>query len=305
MANEFVHGSVGTSLTQVEFEAVGLHVLNSQATGDLIYASSSSQLSRLGIGTTNKVLTVIGGVPAWQSTLVGLTLTSPTINGTIATTGLTLPAVTLGGTMTVTGYALDAGAGSAQINTTGSLHGLSVISTQDGTNGVKIQGETVSASPANGDAVVRFHGRGRDAGNNEADYAAMQFKIEDNSSGASSGMIVWNCWAATAMNETMHISSAGVLAVDLAGSGTPAQVDLFDEYDDALVIRQGIQENNRELLADIGVLDRKDTGSGYMMKIQPMVRLLAGGIYQGRAMIDELQNRIEGLENKLMLLGAG
>ena len=97
MANEFKHITKGTSLTQAEFEHIDLHACNSQATGDLIYASSSSQLSRLAIGTTNKLLTVIGGVPTWQSTLAGLTLTSPTINGTIATTGLTLPAVTLGG----------------------------------------------------------------------------------------------------------------------------------------------------------------------------------------------------------------
>ena len=69
MANEMVHATVGTALTQAEFEAVGLHVLNSQATGDLIYASSASQLSRLGIGATNTVLTVIGGVPTWQSAL--------------------------------------------------------------------------------------------------------------------------------------------------------------------------------------------------------------------------------------------
>jgi len=99
MANELKHTDIGTSLTQVEFESVGLHVLNSQATGDLIYASSASQLSRLGIGATNAILTVIGGVPTWQSTLAGLTLTAPTINGTIATTGLTLPAVTLSGAL--------------------------------------------------------------------------------------------------------------------------------------------------------------------------------------------------------------
>ena len=89
MSNELVHATVGTTMTQSEFEAVGLHVLNSQATGDLIYASSAAQLTRLGIGATNTVLTVIGGVPTWQSTLAGLTLTAPIIN-----------ACTLGGTVT-------------------------------------------------------------------------------------------------------------------------------------------------------------------------------------------------------------
>jgi len=67
MANELVHATVGTTMTQLEFEAVGLHVLNSQATGDLIYASSASQLTRLGIGSTNAFLVVTGGIPAWST----------------------------------------------------------------------------------------------------------------------------------------------------------------------------------------------------------------------------------------------
>ncbi len=45
MANEFKHKSVGTELTQTEFEAVGGHVLDSQARGDIIYASSTTQLT--------------------------------------------------------------------------------------------------------------------------------------------------------------------------------------------------------------------------------------------------------------------
>ena len=39
MANELKHASQGTELTQGEFEGVGLHVFNSQATGDIAYAS--------------------------------------------------------------------------------------------------------------------------------------------------------------------------------------------------------------------------------------------------------------------------
>jgi hypothetical protein len=68
MANEFKHLSVGGEITQAEYEAVGGHVLASQAIGDIIYASSTSQLSRLGIGSTNDVLVVTGGIPAWDST---------------------------------------------------------------------------------------------------------------------------------------------------------------------------------------------------------------------------------------------
>ena len=101
MANELVHSSVGVGMLQAEFEAIGLHVCNSQVIGDLIYANSTTQLSRLGIGSTNTILTVIGGVPTWQSTLAGLTLTAPVINGVVTTTGLTLPAFTASGNITM------------------------------------------------------------------------------------------------------------------------------------------------------------------------------------------------------------
>jgi len=310
MANEFVHATVGTSLTQLEFEAVGLHVLNSQATGDLIYASSSSQLSRLGIGSTNKVLTVIGGVPTWQSTLAGLTLTAPVINGTVTTTGLTLPAITLGGTMTVTGQTFAAGAGSAQINTTGGAVGLN-IDGSNATHGSYLTLRHQHTTPDVGNVIGAYQFYGYDGAGTPAmaRYGYFRAAYVNVTDTTEESKFEWGLQVAGAENLAMTLSGAGGLAVDLDNGGTDYYVSLFDEYDDALMLRQGIQENNRELLADMGVLDRKDTGSGYMMKIQPMVRLLAGGIYQSRQLIDntreELVARIATLENKLMLLGAG
>ena len=98
MAGEFAHGSVGTELTQAEWEAVGAHVLDSQATGDIVYASSASQLTRLAKGTDTHVLTLASGVPSWAApaaaaagsltgaTLAsGVTASSLTSVGTIAT----------------------------------------------------------------------------------------------------------------------------------------------------------------------------------------------------------------------------
>lgn len=46
-------------------------------TGDLIYESGTNTASRLGIGSTNQVLTVSGGIPSWQS--ASSTLTVPTV----------------------------------------------------------------------------------------------------------------------------------------------------------------------------------------------------------------------------------
>jgi hypothetical protein len=79
MANELKHGTVGTELTQAEWEAVGAHVVANQAIGDIIYASSTSQLRRLGVGSTNDVLRITGGLPDWQATSFITSL------GTIAT----------------------------------------------------------------------------------------------------------------------------------------------------------------------------------------------------------------------------
>ena len=107
MANEFKHGSVGTQLTQAEWEGVGTHVLTSQATGDIIYASSSSQLTRLGIGSSGQVLKVSGGVPTWgtdttnvaASALTGTTMAANVVTSSLTTVG-TLINLTVTNTIT-------------------------------------------------------------------------------------------------------------------------------------------------------------------------------------------------------------
>lgn len=50
-------------------------LIASQATGDILYASSATVWARLGIGTTGQVLTVAAGLPAWGS--AGATYTHP------------------------------------------------------------------------------------------------------------------------------------------------------------------------------------------------------------------------------------
>lgn len=64
MANELKHKTVGTELTQSEFEGTDLHQCDSQAIGDLLYASSTIQLSRLAKGTDGDFL-ASGTPPTW------------------------------------------------------------------------------------------------------------------------------------------------------------------------------------------------------------------------------------------------
>jgi hypothetical protein len=76
MANEFKHKDPGTSLTQDEFiasDGTG-HIFESQAAGDVLYASSTTVLARLAKATDGNVLELASGLPAWTA--------SPTIGST-------------------------------------------------------------------------------------------------------------------------------------------------------------------------------------------------------------------------------
>ena len=80
MANEFRHGTVGTALSQAEWESITGHAFASQATGDILYASSTTQLSRLAKGTDGDILNLASNIPAWTSTIT----TSKTLNDDIS-----------------------------------------------------------------------------------------------------------------------------------------------------------------------------------------------------------------------------
>ena len=100
MANEFKHKDPGAELTQAEFiasDGTG-HVFESQAQGDVLYATSTTVLSRLAKdANSTRVLTNTGtnNNPAWaQVTLTtGVTGTLPVANGGTGATSLTDKAV--------------------------------------------------------------------------------------------------------------------------------------------------------------------------------------------------------------------
>jgi hypothetical protein len=52
---------------------VGGTAQSTYTTGDILYASAANTLSKLAIGGTNQILTVIGGVPSWQNATAGFT----------------------------------------------------------------------------------------------------------------------------------------------------------------------------------------------------------------------------------------
>ena len=74
---------------------------SSYTTGDLLYASGSAAISKLGVGTNGYILTVSGGLPSWQpAPATGVTSFSAGTTGLTPSTGTT-GAVTLAGTLVV------------------------------------------------------------------------------------------------------------------------------------------------------------------------------------------------------------
>lgn len=87
-------------------------------TGDLLYASASNTLSKLGIGTSGQILKVSGGLPSWATDTSSGTVTSIDVSG--GTTGLTTSGgpVTSSGTITLAGTLAVANGGTGQTSYT-------------------------------------------------------------------------------------------------------------------------------------------------------------------------------------------
>lgn len=60
--------------------------LGSDATGDIFYRNSSSNMARLAIGSTNNILTVTGGIPAWTASPTLTTVTATTFSSSATQT---------------------------------------------------------------------------------------------------------------------------------------------------------------------------------------------------------------------------
>jgi len=118
MANEFIHIDPGAILTKAEFELITGHQFNSQATGDILYASDSTQLSRLGIGSNTNVLEITAGVPAWVATS-GTGSVARVTSPTFVTPALGTPSALVATNASGTAASLTAGNVTTNANLTG------------------------------------------------------------------------------------------------------------------------------------------------------------------------------------------
>jgi len=104
--NQNTSGSAA-SLSATLAVASGGTNITSYTTGDIIYASASGTLAKLGVGSTGQVLTVNSGLPSYQDT--ASTVTFPTVNS-ISPSTITNDAtsITLTGTNYVNGCHVEA-----------------------------------------------------------------------------------------------------------------------------------------------------------------------------------------------------
>jgi len=129
MADELKHDltALGTTLQRTDWEDVNIHVFDSQATGDLAYASSATQISRFAIGAGDTILSSQGGIPVWRTPANILTDLSGQAGAAFGWGGQnltnlgSLSAHTLAGTVTIGGQVFDAAAGYVEIDTTGKV----------------------------------------------------------------------------------------------------------------------------------------------------------------------------------------
>ena len=314
MVNEFRHRDAGESLTRNEDNATDRHYFHNQATGDILYASSATQLKRLGIGTASYPLVVgSSGVPQWGSAhLILGTADTYDIGGTsneirniyIGQAGKIYFGLGQDTSISQTAAKIlvaDVGALSWEVDTTGAAEGAAIVSKQDAALGAGLYFVHWSTSPAANDLCGQLVFRAYNDAATRLTYgtAACRLTSVASAGDAEEARYDWNLKIAgtDTLNLGMFLTAAGGLSVDADIGTGDDPVALFDNYDDAVVLRNSIQKRNHELLCEMGVFEKKDTGSGYMMRIQPMTRLLAGGIYQNRAKIDKLEDRVCRLED--------
>jgi len=121
---------------------------------------------------------------------------------------------------------------------------------------------------------------------------------------------VWRQNISAAMTDTMTLDETGGLSVrtDIGDGSDP--VNLMDDFDDAMVLRDHVFPASRQRskesldrLCAMGVFSRANDG-GYMVGIKPMLALVGGAAYQNREQIDMLKAQVADLQDRIAKLEA-
>lgn len=119
-----------------------------------------------------------------------------------------------------------------------------------------------------------------------------------------------------AQNLCLTLSGAGQMGLDFDSdlSSSSAAGQIFDDYDDAAILKKyayiGVDKPEISLetvrmLESMGVAEKSDRNQrGYLLKLQPFLRLLCGGIYQTRQWVekqmDVMESKLSAIEQKMV-----
>jgi len=233
MANELTHKDPGSELTQAEYvssDGTG-HVFESQAQGDVLYATSTTVLSRLAKDANDsRVLTNTGtnNNPAWaQVTLTtGVTGTLPVGNGGSGATSLTDGGILLGsGTAAVT--AMSVLADGEIVVGDGSTDPVALAAFSSSTGALKVANGGTGATSLTDKAVLISQDSGTDTVGSVALTSSGQI-IVGGSSGpaaatitAGAGIDITNGdGSITIVGETSSDTNAGIVELATAAETT-------------------------------------------------------------------------------------
>jgi hypothetical protein len=188
MANEFKHKDPGGELTQAEFIAAcgDGHIFACQATGDIVYASSTTVLSKLAKAAAGTILNMGGScIPAWTAT--------PTIGSTSwCNAGHAHAASNSGGTVcanVLAGTTLKSCVVSSSLTSVGTLTALTV-------DDVAVNGKVVTMTGSACDTIVMT----------AAANGAFSLVTTDTAAAAANIVIT--------ADGTVDVNSAGLLTLD-------------------------------------------------------------------------------------------
>lgn len=197
----------------------------------------------------------------------------------------------ISGTIDFDGYNINVAGLYFGVVTTNAGSGIQLHNDAQGDTGAGITLTHDSQSPADGDDIGRFLFEGRDSAQDWGYYGWFACEATDVTSGTEDSQYEWWLYNAGGYNLAMTLDGDGTLKVD-------AGYDTFDEYDDAIRLKRAFSDGEKTALVEIGVLEQVSYNgtTKYVIDTQKMIALLAGGVYQNRDRIDQLEARISLLE---------
>lgn len=193
----------------------------------------------------------------------------------------------------------------------------------------------MSAAVSGGNSILRLSNTSSDAGSDgrlliyiaatTAGDPYIEFQIQSGETvkngldNSDSDLLVWSDGSIGTNNRMTMVVATGVLSVDGDGGGADDPVALFDHLDDAMelqryahatldvpdaIVSPQQRRANRERLVEMGIAswaEQDDGGPDHLLiAMQPMTKLLAGGVYQNRVRMDA---QYQDLDRRLRSLG--